>query len=74
MTKKSAPSQPTRGSTAGPKTHNSRRAEGPSANPTAPPPVENTKPAPSVDTSAYDQQVQHVPIFQTVIQVYINKL
>nr|GEU51476.1 microtubule-associated protein RP/EB family member 1C-like [Tanacetum cinerariifolium] len=56
MTKKSAPSQPTRGSTAGLKTHNSRRAEALSANQTAPP-VENTKPAPVVDTSAYDQQI-----------------
>ncbi|PWA41160.1 Calponin homology domain-containing protein [Artemisia annua] len=62
MTKKSAPSQPTRGSTAGPKTHNARRAEAPSANPTAPPPVENTKPAPSVDTSAYDQQITELKL------------
>ncbi|XP_076900843.1 microtubule-associated protein RP/EB family member 1C-like [Bidens hawaiensis] len=49
ITKKSAQSQPTRGTTAALKTHNTRKADAPS--------VKNTKPSSTAGTSAYDQQV-----------------
>ncbi|KAF5778862.1 putative microtubule-associated protein RP/EB [Helianthus annuus] len=53
-TKKSAQSQPTRATTAAPKTHNTRRSEAPS--------VKNTKPSSTIDTSAYDQQITELKL------------
>ncbi|MFS8033262.1 putative microtubule-associated protein RP/EB [Helianthus anomalus] len=53
-TKKSAQSQPTRASTAAPKTHNTRRSEAAS--------VKNTKPSSTIDTSAYDQQITELKL------------
>lgn len=62
MSKKSAPSQPSRGSTAAPRTHNSRKPDAPTVNSTAPP-AKNTKPTSTIiDTSAYDQQITELKL------------
>ncbi|XP_076926851.1 microtubule-associated protein RP/EB family member 1C-like [Bidens hawaiensis] len=70
ITKKSAQSQPTHGTTAASKTHNTRKADAPS--------VKNTKPSSAADTSAYDQQVTELKLTSESLEkerdFYFSKL
>ncbi|KAK1410291.1 hypothetical protein QVD17_36826 [Tagetes erecta] len=59
--KKSAPAQSTRGSTAAPKPHSTRRGDLPPAHPTGPP-AKIAKPTPTIDISAYDQQITELKL------------
>ncbi|MFS8010904.1 putative microtubule-associated protein RP/EB [Helianthus anomalus] len=60
--KKSAPSQSARGSTAAPKSHATRRGDAPPpAHPTGPP-AKTAKPSPTVDVSAYDKQITELKL------------
>ncbi|KAI7738230.1 hypothetical protein M8C21_009761 [Ambrosia artemisiifolia] len=61
VSKKSAPSQSARGSTNAPKPHPARRGEAPPAHPTGPP-SKAAKPTPTVDVSAYDQQITELKL------------
>nr|XP_043608674.1 microtubule-associated protein RP/EB family member 1C-like [Erigeron canadensis] len=64
VSRKAAPLQPIRGSTAAPKPHNSRRADAPSSAKSTPmvSSVKNTKPSPTLDTSEYDQQITELKL------------
>lgn len=61
VSKKSAPTQSSRGSTTAPKAHPSRRGDAPSAQPTGPP-VKTAKPCSTIDVSAYDQQITELKL------------
>ncbi|KAI3747881.1 hypothetical protein L6452_10601 [Arctium lappa] len=61
VTKKSAPTQSSRGSTTAPKAHPSRRGDAPSAQPTGPP-VKTPKPSSTTNVSAYDQQITELKL------------
>lgn len=61
VSKKSAPTQSSRGSTTAPKTHPSRRGDAPSAQPTGPP-VKTAKPSSTPNVSAYDQQITELKL------------
>lgn len=61
VSKKSAPSQSTRGSTAAPKPHPTRRGDPPSAHSTAPP-VKTAKPSSTPNVSVYDQQITELKL------------
>ncbi|KAM0022422.1 putative microtubule-associated protein RP/EB [Helianthus debilis subsp. tardiflorus] len=59
--KKSAPLQSARGSTAAPKSHPTRRGDVLPAHPTGPP-AKAAKPSPTVDVSAYDKQITELKL------------
>ncbi|KAI3521046.1 hypothetical protein L1887_10504 [Cichorium endivia] len=61
VSKKSAPTQSTRGSTAAPKTHTSRRGDPPSSHSTAPPP-KTAKPSSTPNVTVYDQQITELKL------------
>ncbi|KAK9061873.1 hypothetical protein SSX86_019057 [Deinandra increscens subsp. villosa] len=59
--KKSAPPQSARGSTAASKPHPTRRGDAPPAHPTGPP-AKTVKPSPTIDVSAYEQQITELKL------------
>ncbi|KAI3799007.1 hypothetical protein L1987_34295 [Smallanthus sonchifolius] len=61
VSKKSAPPQSARGSTAATKPHPTRRGDAPPAHPTGPP-VKTAKPSPTINVTAYDQQITELKL------------